>query len=184
MLLYFELFNKLVTNYSDYYTFNDWGNNSISNGGNIPNTWRTLSNDEWTYIFYSRNTNSGIRYAKARVNGINGIILLPDDWNSEIYNLNEINSDMANYSSNQISTNIWNSRFEANGAVYLPAACLRLWSFVYDIGLRGNYWSSTADFSDDEYSHLLWFDDSNIGASSWICSRTYGQSVRLVYDVE
>ena len=29
----------------------DWGYNAISNGGNIINTWRTLTHEEWSYVF-------------------------------------------------------------------------------------------------------------------------------------
>ena len=65
---------------SDYYaygssTYNlndqtckaDWGYNRISNGGNTEHYWRTLTKDEWTYVFDTRSTPSGIRYAKATV---------------------------------------------------------------------------------------------------------------------
>ena len=61
----------------------DWGYNAISNAGNQENSgWRTLTNGEWSYLLMTRSTASGIRYAKAQVNGINGVILLPDNWNN------------------------------------------------------------------------------------------------------
>jgi hypothetical protein len=44
----------------------DWGYNPISNGGNQPNQWHTLTKEEWVYVFNTRNTASGIRFAKAR----------------------------------------------------------------------------------------------------------------------
>ena len=53
----------------------DWGN-TIGSG------WRTLTSAEWTYLFDSRTTTSGVRYAKATVNGVSGVILLPDDWST------------------------------------------------------------------------------------------------------
>jgi len=93
------------TNYSDYYayggsTYNlydqtgqaDWGYNAISNGGNTANQWRTLTQPEWNYVFYTRSTTSGIRYAKANVNNVNGVILLPDDWSSSTYSLSSTNT--------------------------------------------------------------------------------------------
>ena len=89
---------SVSTNEADYYaygsaTYNlnaqtgkaDWGYNKISNGGNIENSWRTLTNNEWNYVFNNRSTSSGIRYAKAIVNDINGVILLPDDWSTYYY---------------------------------------------------------------------------------------------------
>ena len=42
------------TDYNDYITFTDWGVNAISNGGNAANQWRTLTKDEWIYLFYGR----------------------------------------------------------------------------------------------------------------------------------
>ena len=79
--------------YSDYYSYGnssynlfdqsgqaDWGYNAISNGGNLENSgWRTLTQAEWQYLFNTRSTASGIRFAKAQVNNVNGVILLPDD---------------------------------------------------------------------------------------------------------
>ena len=84
----------------------DWGYNAISNGDNTTNTWRTLtggSDGEWKYIFDTRSTPSGIRYAKANVNGVNGVILLPDDWSASYYSLSSTNQSSASFSSNMIS---------------------------------------------------------------------------------
>ena len=67
------------TDYSDYSTFTDWGVNAISNGGNTADTWRTLTKDEWVYLFYGR-TNAATLFGLGSVNGVNGTILLPDNW--------------------------------------------------------------------------------------------------------
>ena len=112
----------------------DWGYNPISNGGNQPNQWRTLTGNEWQYIFNTRETNSGIRYAKANVNEVNGVILLPDNWESFFYMLNNTNSSDANFSSNVINTSEW-STLELYGAVFLLSA-------GFD-GYYGEYWSSS-----------------------------------------
>ena len=40
----------------------DWGYNAISNGGNTENQWRTLTEEEWGYVFNTRATSSGIRF--------------------------------------------------------------------------------------------------------------------------
>ena len=127
----------------------DWGYNPISNGGNIPNAWRTLTQPEWSYIFNTRATTSGIRYAKAQVNDVNGVILLPDDWSPTTYNLNNVNTSSASFSSNTITVSQWTT-FENAGAVFLPAAGDRLGAddpenggCVYNVGSRGFYWSSS-----------------------------------------
>ena len=58
-------------------SFVDWGTNKI--GNDAPNTWRTLSYDEWYYLRYNR-TNANDLVGVAQVNGVNGLILLPDNW--------------------------------------------------------------------------------------------------------
>ena len=45
---------KNSADYNDYSTFTDSGTNPITNGGNQANMWRTLTNDEWNYLFNAR----------------------------------------------------------------------------------------------------------------------------------
>ena len=96
----------------------DWGEKKIINGDG--RTWFTLSNNEWEYILFYRDTKSNIRYASGKVNGVNGIILLPDDWDASIYNLKNVNDKSIKCNSNKISLKDWMSIFEPNGAVFLP----------------------------------------------------------------
>ena len=127
----------------DEYANSDWGiYNSISNGGNQPNRWRTLSIDEWDYVFNQRNTSSGIRYAKAVVSGKKGVILLPDYWNSSTYSLNNVNRQNADYGSNNITASQWNT-LESSGAVFLPTTGYRIGTTVDDQLDYGYYWSSS-----------------------------------------
>ncbi|MBO7074003.1 MAG: PEGA domain-containing protein [Bacteroidales bacterium] len=158
----------------------DWGvNNTISNGGG--KSWRTLTRGEWVYVFNIRSTSSGIRYAKATVNGVNGVILLPDNWNSSNYSLSSTNNDRASYSSNRISQSDWTNRLEANGAVFLPAAAgWRSGTYVYGVGSNGFYWS--ASYGDSDGAYGMYFGESNLGAD-WDC-RASGRSVRLVCSAE
>ena len=157
----------------------DWGYNAISNGGNTINEWRTMTNSEWQYVFEIRNTVSGIRYAKAKVNGISGIILLPDNWNSSIYSLNNVNTSSANYTSNVISISIWTNTLEANGAVFLPAAGSRYLASIDLVGVCGRYWS--ASYDDNNNAHALSISDLNLNPNYYFY-RCYGLSVRLVRD--
>lgn len=142
------------TEHSDYYAYGsssynlynqtgqaDWGCNAIYNGGNTENSgWRTLSNGEWNYIINTRTTSSGIRYARANVNNLNGVILLPDNWSTSYYTLNSTNSSSANYSTNQITAEQW-STLEQHGAVFLPAAglCLETSTKIAFAGSNGYY---------------------------------------------
>jgi hypothetical protein len=170
---------KSSTSSSDYSTFNDWGNNSISNGGG--RRWFTLTRDEWVYVLNKRSTSSGIRYAKAKVNRVNGVILLPDNWSSSNYSLSNTNSSGASYSSNRISQSDWTNRLEANGAVFLPAAGCRYGTDVYDVGSFGIYWSASYDSRDG--AHFVGFGDENLYPGNYYY-RYYGQSVRLVCSAE
>lgn len=162
----------------------DWGvYNTISNGGNVPNQWRTLTRSEWNYVFNSRTTPSGIRYAKGIVNGVNGVILLPDDWNTSIYALNYTNRGDAPFTTNTIATADWET-MESAGTVFLPAAGYRDGTSVYDVSSNGSYWSRSYDRSQGAY----YIGFSNGGLNMYISysnrNRSNGQSVRLVRNVE
>lgn len=180
------------TNYSDYWVYGqsnynlydgngqaDWGYNAISNGGNTENIgWRTLTQPEWNYVFNTRNTTSGIRYAKATVNGVNGVVLLPDNWTTATYALSNTNDSGANFTSNTITADDWTNVLEANGAVFLPAAGSRRGASVYYAGSDGTYWSAL--YSNSSYVYGLNFYSGGLNASNGIDNRNVGHSVRLV----
>ena len=158
----------------------DWGvYNTISNGGD--KHWRTLTKDEWEYLINIRTTNCNIRYAKAIVNGVNGLILLPDDWNNDIFRLNETDKDNARYRNcSIISQSDWQSLFEANGAVFLPEAgqldkSMECWTSGAD------YWST----STNGVRTAITFGFSEFGVYVYGGIYRWGNnSVRLVCDVE
>ncbi len=180
-------------NYTRYYAYGeysknlfdesgkaDWGYNAISNGGGEEHKWRTLSRPEWVYILDERATSTGIRYAKAKVNDVNGVILLPDDWSSDTYSLSNTNSSGASYSSNTVSATQW-STLEQAGAVFLPAAGNRKGTTFYNVGSKGYYWSASQE---DKYgAKCMYFDGSNLQSYDKY-ERYNGQSVRLVRPVE
>ena len=158
----------------------DWGCNAISIGGDYESGgWRTLTQDEWDYVFNTRTTISGIRYAKASVNGVNGVILLPDDWSSGTFSLGNTNQGGASFSSNTITSSQWTTLEDA-GAVFLPAAGLRNVTPVNGVGSFGGYWS--ASYSSSTYAKFVQFGDY-IDTDSY-AYRCYGFSVRLVADCD
>ena len=178
------------TNEGDYVNSNldgtnyDWGvynkqsnQNKIEGGGN--HDWRTLSNTEWTYLLNTRTTTSGIRYAKAKVNNVCGVILLPDNW-SGTYPLNNTNTTGANYTSNEISETDWNNSFAPNGAVFLPAAGYR-GTTINNVGTNGYYWSSMENSTDKAY--MMNFSDNNVYPAR-TNSKHFGNTVRLVRNAE
>ena len=173
---YYGIHNsKDVSTYSG--DFVDWGGNAISNGGNTADLWRTLSNDEWGYLFNTRTTTSGVRYAKARVNGVTGIILLPDDWSTSYYALNNTNTADAAFTSNIITLYDWVNSFEPHGAVFLPAAGYREGTNVQNVNAGGGYWSS--DYSSSDGAYCVSFHSGAVD-TKYDSSRFYGGLVRLV----
>lgn len=175
-------------NSEDYYCYDlnegpgnaDWGYNAISNGGNQLNLWRTLKKEEWEYLIHNRCTVSGIRYAHARLDGIDGLILVPDDWESSYYDLNNYNAVvMELYTNNIISIEEWNSLIEPYGAVFLPAAG-SLFQNRYD-NYVNNVEIHHGGYSSADAGYFLAFQDGDIGSDYW-GSRAVGHSVRLVQD--
>lgn len=149
--------------------FVDWGTLAISNGGNMPNSgWRTLSKEEWTYLFDTRTVNggtgSGHSYTVGQsVNGKLGIVIYPDGYASSVY----AGSDWAT--------------FEAAGCVFLPAAGYRTDTTVQNVDDRGHYWSSSSN--NPNYAKPFCFT-SNSMITDALSDRKFGFSVRLVRDVE
>ena len=157
----------------------DWGYNAIRNGGNQENSgWRTLTNDEWTYILTGRNTPSGIRFTMGSVNGVDGLILLPDNWDASTYTLNKTNNDYGGFNANTISAADWTTILEANGAVFLPKTVGREGT---SITTDCNYWSST--HSDIDNAYCVYYGNNYVGFSNSTNDRSTGNVVRLVNPV-
>ena len=160
----------------------DWGYNAISNGGNTTGQWRTLTADEWFYVINSRTTTSGIRYAKAKVDEVRGVILLPDNWSTNIYSLNSTNIVSASYTSNIISALQWET-LEVAGALFLPVGGYRVNDLVewIDVGGYGTYWTSTC--YNNNHACGLFFTDYSLWTQTYNhAGRIDGQLVRLVQD--
>ena len=168
------------TDYNDYSgSFVDWGTNKI--GNDAPNTWRTLTEDEWDYVVFNRPNASSLN-GVAQVNGVNGLILLPDNWTcpaganfkSGFYSV----SGVPFYAAYQTFTAEQWSKLESAGAVFLPAAGRRYSSNVVSEQDYGDYWSATENLSENVYCFFFHSDVAGMGYDS----RYGGQSVRLVKD--
>ena len=158
---------KTSSTTSDYFgDFYDWGK-AVGDG----NTWRTLSKDEWTYLFNTRTVNGGTKegksYQRATINSdatsVYGMILYPDNYT--------LQTGATSYKSTEWTT------MEKNGCVFLPAAGRRLGSDVLTVGDRGSYWSSTASGSSNAYNVNFLSSDVDPGSSG---NRRCGYSVRLI----
>ena len=177
------------TNNWDYYAYGnysldlyygtgkaDWGYNAILNGGDKENNgWHTLTYNEWDCVFSTR-TGADSKKGHGNVNGVNGLILLPDEWTlPEGLNFTSGNSNWVNvYNAEQ-----W-AQMEANGAVFLPAAGVRYGTGINNVGVQGIYWSSLHCGGNEAYTAFFYS-----GYSSWYTHYRYSAiSVRLVRNAD
>ena len=123
----------------------DWAwHNAISNGGGVPYLWRTLTASEWFYLLYER-TNATAKLGSGNINGVGGLIILPDDWTqpSSCSFTSGFESEYSGWTHNSYSRVQW-EQMEANGALFLPAAGYRYGTSVENLGYMswGYYWTS------------------------------------------
>ncbi|MBP5365975.1 MAG: hypothetical protein J6Y82_08635 [Bacteroidales bacterium] len=169
--------NNLTGNNAQY----DWGvYNAIANGGGKAGLWRCLTSDEWNYLLKTRK-NALNKQGVACVNGVNGLILLPDDWKLPAglkFNSGTHDHYGSQYyaQKNNYTLSEW-SKMEAAGAVFLPAAGSRWGDSVRYVGSYGYYWSSSA-FGESHVRNLYFVSDS-LNARDWNV-RHDGFSVRVV----
>ena len=170
------------TSYTDYSgSFVDWGTNKI--GNDAPNTWRTLTYYEWYYLRYTR-TNANDLCGVAQVNGVNGLIFLPDNWTCPTgvtfksgFHSNE---GVDYYAAYQTFTATQWSKLEATGAIFLPAAGRCSGTDVINVQKFGFYWSATEN-SGYYADYLSFYSDETFMGNYY---RTNGHSVRLVKDLQ
>lgn len=158
----------------------DWGvHNAIANGGNQPGLWRTLTADEFRYLYQGR-TN---KCAPATVCGVYGFILLPDDWILP-NGLSFVTNGSVSYTTNTYGVSQW-EMMENAGAVFLPSAGYREGKTVRFDGIAtafivGDYWTSSYYdiIRDEAYCMRV----TNSSCYLYNLQRYYGLSVRLVQD--
>ena len=141
---------------SDYYgEFVDWGK-AIDDF----DTWRTLTYDEWQYLFGREKHKFGVT-----VSGItNCLVIAPDNFGGTIEQ---------SYSNTQWTT------AQNNGLVCLPITERREGPDWVGGGY-GYYWSSTPGGNN---AYRIYFSNSGFFTINPACKRYYGFSVRLVQDV-
>lgn len=167
--------------------FLDWGNNKIC--GDAPNTWRTLSKDEWKYILHDR-TDAMRLLAYAKINGNKGIMILPDNWkkpdNIKVVSIQDDGFTWDNttnvYTQPSPFYNLYTLQewelLEATGAVFLPAAGF-IHNTLQKTGSTGRYWSSSQHPKTKAY-----YTSFGLGAirTQSAVNNDEGHSVRLVHD--
>ena len=172
-------------------TNSDWGvYNAISNGGNKAGLWRTLTIEEWQYILEER-PNAEDKKGVASINGNNGVIILPDNWEqpegtkfTSGYAALEGKSQYKTV--NDLTLEQW-KLFEEAGAVFLPAAGYR-WNpkDIMYVNQYGSYWSSSYANYDEKWEDFInawyvYFHSKEINCHNYR-NIANGYSVRLVQD--
>ena len=160
-----------------YYTgdFEEWGTQTaftdIYGFG-----WSTMTKDEWTYLLSERE-NAVTLKSFATVNGVKGLVLLPDEWNAPDGVI----------ISEEISAAQW-ATLEKTGAVFLPAAGTltvnmegQTVATVNDVNVLGSYWSSTQSETEIN-AFAMTFTDPDVTPAVDIYRRV-GSAVRLVKKV-
>ena len=164
----------------------DYSGDFVDWGATMGTGWRTLSKDEWTYLLNTRSastvggTENG-RYAQAKVNDVQGVILFPDTYTHPdgVTAPTGVNAtDETGWDGNSYTAADW-TKMESAGCVFLPAAGYRTYLSVGDPGSYGSYWSATPDGTDNAY-----YVDFQPGSlePAYIFDRYYGLSVRLVQE--
>lgn len=178
-LVYTETAAIAGTNY-------DWGiYNKILNDERSVGVWRALSADEWYYLISERKDANKLN-AWSEVNGVVGLIILPDDCVLP----NDVKFEsVSNYGEDFEMVNIYSleewAKLEGVGAIFLPAAGQSIDKYVGRVNRTCFYWSSSFGafdgtagyFSCDTFGPYP-FDDA--------ASAPYHNAfaVRLVRDVE
>ncbi len=174
---------SISTNPLDYAgDFADWGANTI--GTSAPNTYRTLTKDEWTYLLETR-TNASEKQGVAHINitedgaqAANGLILLPDNWVCP--DGIAFTNDGTDYSANTFTLAEW-QKLEAAGAVFLPAAGNRMYVGMDGVQSTGSYWTATPLTTNYPYYMAFGTDTKANANAANTC--ILGVAVRLVQDL-
>lgn len=171
--------------------FVDWGQN-IGDG----TTWRTLTNDEWTYLFENRD-NANLLMGVARINlnedgsgFANGLIVLPDNWQcpTGISFKSGFADEMhaRAYAAHQtFSLAQWKVLEEA-GAVFFPTAGgIGKPAYYSSLYVVGSYWSSTKGNDIFDANAYGWGINSDTLFTNTILNRSmFAYSVRLAKDAQ
>ena len=148
--------------------FEDWGKLVDEEG------WYTLTKDEMNYIL-NRKKDGKKLWALATVCGMNGLILLPDNWNtSTTLEYGYVPADF-NYTQNQLDAAAW-AALEAAGAVFLPEGGSR----VGGHGNKDNATGPSLDTPGATDAHGHYFHVDNVGEMGYYWLNT--QDTRTGYE--
>ena len=174
--------------------FLDWGTNSI---GEYPaNYWYTMAKSEWEYLLDAR---TSPKFAKVSVNGVDGLLLFPDNFTWKAATMGSkpstIDDKDGNYNSTNCSISLsnWNN-IEAAGVVFLPGTGYRSQgeNSVSNLSpARGYYWFSDTNGTqsgsgttyDNNSTYYFYFGQGSTWATTYTMTKRCGVAVRLVHEL-
>lgn len=153
---------ELVTNdgkkWEDLLEWNITQKKPINVVNNVYADWRALTKEEWSYMLETRQ-NAGKLRGYATVNGIRGMVILPDNWRAP--SSPKFKAELT-WTANQYSIADW-AILEDAGAVFIPAAGMWMDGAVSDYKQVGYYWTATSKVVGEVTSYtLLCFVDDNL----------------------
>lgn len=143
----------------------------------ITDSWRTLTSKEWRYMVMSRE-NASNKYGFATVNGVQGLVLLPDNYDSAAF-ASMFTPGMNGFASNNYDVEEW-AEMAQLGAIFLPVEAGRETADTLDVSaVKGAYWTSTGNGTTAE---LFNFSENFLGVT--IQPRSNRFAVRLAQDYQ
>ncbi len=180
-------------NYSGSNVNSDWGvYNAISNGGNAPGMWRTLTYEEWYYLLYTRDMLFNYRWRYVVIeNTYRGIIIFPDNYIHPT-SLSPIGTEFLVLSMARFI------EMEKAGCVFLPTTGYRINMVVryYKDNSTGSQYTTNTDWrafystaTNNKTYPELYIGPSSGSSSGSVWEQdtdhySYGNPVRLVKDCE
>ncbi len=172
---------SIISNTGGYYepeediqgTVYDWGTGK----------WRTLTYPEWKYLLYSRKiTDDKVGFARARVNGMKGIVIFPDGYSGSTSGTG-ISSYNDDFPSSDIPSETWTA-METDGVVFLPAAGSRNSNtYINYVNQKVRYWTASYYPDTNDTSYCIIVEEGEFDNNGEKYGRGMGLSVRLVTDV-
>ena len=170
-------YGSLETNLCDGNGVADWGYCNGQGSVYMPLQFRTLTADEWEYIFTQR-TDAAEKYSYATVVNVPGLLLLPDVWETPSGCSYEPGV-LDNFTTNTYDSSQWSS-MENAGAIFLACGGYREGVNIKKVYQMAYFWSSTRCDDNTAYAVRIGIDPGFSPRAA--IGRSTGASIRLVCD--
>lgn len=174
---HYNPYGSLSTNLYDGNGRADWGYNMNQVAGWNYKQWRTLTADEWEYIFTQRE-DADQKYSYATIQNMPGLLLMSDNW-VKPSSVEFTPGVTDNFTTNVYDKSKWTAMRNA-GAVFLPCEGYREGRNIVQVKNKAYYWSSSR--CDDDNAYAVQIDAESGFAAKVAIPRSRGVCVRLVVD--